>query len=108
MEAHINENPNTLSAKWPRVVTRPDIERALVLWIQHMKHKGETVTSHMLCEKWKRFENEFDVPEKERLLGKAGSIDHEAVEHKREHCHRILAKFAPQDQWNFDKTSFFP
>ncbi|KAG1797601.1 uncharacterized protein BJ212DRAFT_1450457 [Suillus subaureus] len=116
--ACIDDNPNVLSAKWLRVVTRPD----------HMEHKGETVTSHMLCEKWKRFENEFDVPEKERLLGEAwvqsfckayklrercqhgetGSVDPKAVELERECCHRILAKFALQDWWNFDETSFFP
>jgi hypothetical protein len=128
MEARINDNPNALSAKRPRVVTRPDVERALVLWVRHMEHKGETVTSHMLREKRKRFENEFNVPEKERLLGEAwvqsfckayklrerrrhgeaGSVDPKAVELERERCHRILAKFAPRDRWNFDETSFFP
>lgn len=71
MKARINDNLNALSAKWPRVVTRPDVEQAIVLWVQHMEHKGEIVTTHMLCEKWKRFENEFDVPEKEILFGEA-------------------------------------
>src|SRR6267154_3338267 len=53
MEARINDNPDALSAKRPRVVTRPDVERALVLWVQHMEHKGETVTSHMLHETYR-------------------------------------------------------
>src|SRR6267154_6067459 len=82
MEARINDNPNALSVKRPRVVTRPDVERALVLWVQHMEHKGETVTSHMLHEKRKRFDDEFDVPEKERLLGECH--DHSKIEGRRQ------------------------
>jgi hypothetical protein len=77
-----------------------------------MEYKGETVTSHMLCEKQKRFENECNVSEKERLLGdawvqlfykayklcechqhgEAGSVDSEAVELEREYCYRILMR----------------
>ena len=99
MEARINDNPNALSLKWPRIVTRPDVERALILWIRHMESKRETVTGPMLWEKRKKFEDEFDVPEKERLSGEswvqsfckaykireyrrhgeAGSVDTEAV-----------------------------
>jgi hypothetical protein len=36
-----NDNPNALSSKRPRIVTRPDIERALILWIRHMESKRE-------------------------------------------------------------------
>ena len=128
MEARIHDNPSALSSKRPRIVTRPDVERALVLWVQHMEHKNEMVTSYMLCEKRGRFEDEFNVPEKERLLGghwvqsfcktyklrehrrhgEAASVDTEAVEMEKARCRRILAKFAPKDRWNFDETSFFP
>ncbi|KAG2074204.1 hypothetical protein BDR04DRAFT_1126854 [Suillus decipiens] len=112
MEACINDNPNTLSSKQPRIVTRSGIEHVLILWIRHMENKYET--------KWKRFEDEFDVLDNERLLGEAwvplfckaykisGSVDTKAVVAEQEHCCKILAKFAPQDQWNFNETSFFP
>jgi hypothetical protein len=127
MEARINDNPNALSLKRPRIVTRPDVECALILWVKHMESRRETVTGPMLREKRKRFEDEFDVPENERLSGEwlqsfctaykireyrwhreAGSVDIEAVDKEREHCRKILAKFAPKDRWNFDETSFFP
>jgi hypothetical protein len=128
MEACVNNNPNALSSKHPMVVTRPDIERALILWIRHMENKHEMVTGPMLQEKWKRFEDEFNVLDNERLLGEAwiqsfckaykiceywqhgesGSVDTKAVSAEQEHCRSILAKFAPQDWWDFDETSFFP
>ncbi|KIK78578.1 hypothetical protein PAXRUDRAFT_163632, partial [Paxillus rubicundulus Ve08.2h10] len=68
MEAHIDDNPTTLSSKRPCVVTSPAVELALTHWVQHMKAKGETVTGPMLQEKCRRFEEELQVPEKERLL----------------------------------------
>jgi hypothetical protein len=37
LEARINSNPNALSSKCPRVVTRPDVERALFTWVKHME-----------------------------------------------------------------------
>ncbi|KIK75163.1 hypothetical protein PAXRUDRAFT_173563 [Paxillus rubicundulus Ve08.2h10] len=71
MEARANDNPHALSLKRPRVVTRPDVECALVLWVQDMEQRGETVSGPMLREKRKRFENKFQVPETERLLGES-------------------------------------
>lgn len=128
MEARINDNPAALSSKRPRIVTSPDVERALVLWVQHMEVKGEVVTGPMLREKRKRFEDELKVPEEERLSGdgwvssfckaynirehrrhgEAGSVDREAVKVERERCQRILAQYTPRDRWNFDETSLFP
>jgi hypothetical protein len=127
LEARINDNPNALSSKRPRIVTRPDVERALILWVRHMENRCETVTGPMLREKRKRFEDEFNVPDNERLSGEwlqsfcnaykireyrrhgeAGSVDTKAVDEERERCRKILAKFAPRDRWNFDETSFFP
>ncbi|KAI9447007.1 hypothetical protein BJY52DRAFT_1093110, partial [Lactarius psammicola] len=69
LEAHREANPIALSSKRPRVVTRPDIERALVLWIAHMQEIKETVTGPMLQVKRKRFKEMLDVPENERLSG---------------------------------------
>jgi len=105
MEARVNSNPTALSSKRPRIVTRPDVERALYLWFLHMQNaKGEIVTGPMLREKRSRFEDKFQVHEKERLLGEgwlhsfcktynirehrrhgeAGSVDTVAVEAERE------------------------
>ncbi|KAJ7861115.1 hypothetical protein B0H14DRAFT_3619970, partial [Mycena olivaceomarginata] len=71
LENRVNSNPNALSMKQERVVTRPDVERALVLWVEHMvEEKGETVTGDMLMEKRARFEEQFDVPEEQRLKNK--------------------------------------
>jgi hypothetical protein len=68
LEARVHSNPNALSMKRECVVTRPDVERVLVLWVEHMiEEKGETVTGEMLIEKRSRFENQFDVPEEQRL-----------------------------------------
>ena len=67
LKDHTQSNPNALSSKRPRVVTRPDVERALMLWFRHMEEKGETVNGPMLWEKRHRFEEKFSVPENERL-----------------------------------------
>jgi hypothetical protein len=69
MEARIHSNPNALSSKRPRVVTRPDVDHALWLWVQQMDRKGEVVNSGMLMAKRGAFEEALDVPEDERLPG---------------------------------------
>jgi hypothetical protein len=109
------------------VVTRPDVEKALFLWVRYMEQKGEQVNGPMLKEKRCRFEVLFNVPEDERLTGEgwiasfcrayrihefhrhgeAGSVDLAAVEMEQKCCQEILSKFAPQDRWNFDETSLF-
>jgi hypothetical protein len=48
LEARINCNPNALSSKHPHVVTRPDVEQALFIWVKHMEIKGDTVNGPML------------------------------------------------------------
>ena len=69
MEARVDSIPNALSSKQPRVVTRPDVDRALWLWVQRMHDKGELVNGAMLAVKREAFEEDFDVPEDERLRG---------------------------------------
>jgi hypothetical protein len=128
LEKRVGDNPNALSSKRPRVVTRPDVEKALFLWVRHMEQKGEQVNGPMLKEKRCRFEVLFNVPEDERLTGEgwiapfcrayrirefrrhgeAGSVDLAAVEMEQKRCQEILSKFAPRDRWNFDETSLFP
>ena len=44
LEDCVNSHPSALSSMCVRVVTCPDVEHALILWVQHMESKGETVT----------------------------------------------------------------
>jgi len=103
LEARINDNPSALSSKRPHIVTRPDVDRALFLWVRHMEEKGEQVNGPMLKAKRQKFEELFEVPEEEKLLGdgwltsfcktyklrehqqhgEAGSVDLDAVEVER-------------------------
>jgi hypothetical protein len=69
LEQRVASNPNSLSSKRPRAVTRPDVDAALALWVKHMKEKNELVNSVMLMVKRKQFEDDFDVHEEERLTG---------------------------------------
>ena len=61
--------PNGLDVKRPRIVTRPDVERALQLWYRSMEEKNEVVTGAMLAEKRKRVEDLLGVPPEECLHG---------------------------------------
>ena len=128
LENRVNANPSALSSKRPQVVTRPDVESALFLWVKHVESKGEQTNGQMLKEKRSRFEELFNVPNEERLLGdgwvasfcraykireqrrhgEAGSVDLATVKAEQVRVRSILSKFAPQDRWNFDETSFFP
>ena len=69
LESRVNSNPTALFSKRPHIVTRPDVERALVIWLRSMEEKREVVTGAMLAEKRRRFEKEFGVPEIECLSG---------------------------------------
>jgi hypothetical protein len=129
LEARKDANPTALSSKRARVVTRPDVERALILWVRHLADsKGETVTGPMLREKCARFEELLNVPDNQHLLGdgwvvsfcktyklreqrrhgEAGSVDLQAVEAKRKCLQALMKKYAPRDRFNFDETGLFP
>ena len=60
-------NPTALSSKRIRIVTNPEVEKALWLWVRHMEAKNEQVTGPMLVTKRAVFEEQMDVPEEERL-----------------------------------------
>ena len=62
LESHSDSNPSALSSKRPHIVTRPDVECALYLWVLHMEEEKETVNGPMLCEKRKWFEELLKVP----------------------------------------------
>jgi len=51
----------------PHIVTRPDVDCALCLWVQHMEQKQEAINSGVLVAKQAVFKGAFDVPENERL-----------------------------------------
>jgi hypothetical protein len=129
LEARRDANPTALSSKRARVVTRPDVERALILWVRHMaESKGETVSGPMLREKRVRFEELLNVPDNQRLSGdgwvmsfcktyklkeqrrhgEAGSVDLQAVETERKRLQALMKKYAPRDRFNFDETGLFP
>ena len=69
LEERAKSIPTALSSKRARVVTRPDVERALILWVRHMEEKKETVSGSILREKRKQIEEMLQVPETERLPG---------------------------------------
>ena len=72
LEAHMSETPNALSSKQPHVVTSPDVEKALFLWVKHMEEKGESVKyGPMLITKHQKFEDHFNVPDNESLRGES-------------------------------------
>ena len=60
LEAWVNANPSALSSKWEWIVTRPDVEWALIKWRKHMEERGKLVTGAMLSEKQARYEKQLD------------------------------------------------
>ncbi|CAK5282842.1 unnamed protein product [Mycena citricolor] len=97
------ENSTALSLKRERVVTAPEVDRGLGLWVLNMEQKNRAVTGAMLIEQRKRLEVALNVPEERRLRGtgwvdsfkkahglserrwhgEAGSVNLEAVEVER-------------------------
>jgi hypothetical protein len=125
MEKRVESNPNALAGKRARVVTSPEVERALYLWVKSMEAKGESVSGPMLKEKRKRSEDQLNIPEAQRLKGdgwvfpfcqayklkehrrhgEAGSVNLDDVEAERVRLGKILKKFHPR--FNFDETGLF-
>ena len=66
-QAKLASTPTSLLSKRIHIVTRPDVEQALWLWVEHMESKHETVSQPMLIEKWAPFEDMLNVPEPQRL-----------------------------------------
>ncbi|KAG6815073.1 hypothetical protein H0H87_005350, partial [Tephrocybe sp. NHM501043] len=117
LETCVHDNPVAMSSKHACVVTRPDVEKALFLWVKHMEAKGESVSGPMLKEKRKRYEEAFKVPDDEHLLsdgwissfcqtykikehcrhGEVGFVNLAAVEVERACVQKVLAPYALRD-----------
>lgn len=61
--------PNALSRERARVVTSPEVDKALSLWAQDMEQKRRNITGAILIEQRKRFEAALKIPEDQRLTG---------------------------------------
>ena len=48
LKNRVNSHLSALSSKWPHVVTRPDVEKALALWVQDMEDQGKSVTGPIM------------------------------------------------------------
>ena len=58
-QSRLAANPTALLGKKAWIVTWPDGERALVLWVKHMEEKLEHVTRAMLVAKQAKFEDKL-------------------------------------------------
>ena len=70
IEAAVKANPAVLSARRQRVVVSPEVEKALVLWVEDMLANGRVVNGPLLTTKRKIFEDKFDVAPEDRLTDK--------------------------------------
>ena len=69
LEAYATSFLNAVSTKCECIVTHPDVDWALYLWVKSMEAESEVVTGSMLCTKWRFFEQELGVPEEVQLQG---------------------------------------
>lgn len=70
IEATVKTNPAALSARRQRVVVAPEVERALVLWVEDMLANGRVVNGPVLTAKRKILEEKLNVPPEKRLTDK--------------------------------------
>ena len=70
IEATVKANPAALSARRRRVVVSPEVERALMLWVEDMIANGRVVNGPLLTTKRKSLEEKFNVPPEKRLSDK--------------------------------------
>ncbi|KAF6756552.1 hypothetical protein DFP72DRAFT_768376, partial [Ephemerocybe angulata] len=65
----VSRAPGGASAKRECVVTCPEVDHALALWVKAMDAKNETVSGKMLVEKRRIFEERMAISEERRLDG---------------------------------------
>jgi hypothetical protein len=70
IEATVKANPAALSARRQRAVVAPDVERALVLWVEDMLANGHILNGPLLAAKQKTLEEKFKIPPEQCLKGK--------------------------------------
>ena len=66
-QSRLAANQTALSGKRAQIITCTDVERALILWVNHMEEKLEHVTGAMLVAKRAKFEDQLGVPDVEQL-----------------------------------------
>ncbi|CAK5282048.1 unnamed protein product [Mycena citricolor] len=69
IQAYVANILGAQSQKHARVVTCPTVDEALLLWVQDMEQKKNTVMGVMLVEKRKQLEEVMNVPNKKHLMG---------------------------------------
>ena len=69
LEAYATSFPNAVSTRCEHIVTHPDVDQALYLWVKSMEAKSEVVMGSMLCTKQRFFEQELRVPKEVWLQG---------------------------------------
>ena len=58
-------NLAALSSKWVYIVTHPDVDQALWMWVHDHMSKNQMVSGPELSAKRRIFEDKFEVPEEE-------------------------------------------
>ena len=66
----VKANPSALSSRRQRVVVAPEVEKALVNWVQDMLANGHVVNGPLLTAKRKALEEKFNIPPEKRLTDK--------------------------------------
>ena len=70
IEATVKTNPAALSARRQHVVVAPEVEKALLHWVQDMLANGRVVNGPLLTAKRKILEENFNIPPEKRLTDK--------------------------------------
>ncbi|KAJ3514077.1 hypothetical protein NMY22_g14859 [Coprinellus aureogranulatus] len=127
IEDRVAEYSGGASAKRERIVTAPQVDRSLFLWLKEMEAKNETVSGKMLIEKRKIFEERLGIPQAQRLEGpgwlasfcraygvkeirrhgEAASVDLEAVEEEIKRLRKVTASYARKDILILDESGLF-
>jgi hypothetical protein len=110
-----------------KAVAFPTMEAALAEWITQREASGDVVTGPLIVEKARRFCQALGIADDElalssgwldgfknrhgirkcKLNGEAGSVNPQTAEAERVRLRPILEKFAPEDHFNVDESSFF-
>lgn len=106
----------------------PHVHSALQLWITKAIEDKVTINGEIIRQKWRAFAKIAEIPESDWLQlsegwltsfkasmglkefkkhGEAASADPNMVAEERERVSKILADYAPEDQWNGDESGLY-
>ncbi len=106
----------------------PHVHASLQLWVTKALEDNVNLNGEVIRQKWCSFAKLAGVPEEDWLMlsdgwltsfkssmglrefrkhGEAASADPSAVANERERVAKLLAEYAPVDQWNGDETGLF-